>query len=691
MTKFTSKSVSKNRLSEQSSPYLLQHAENPVEWWPWCEEALIEAKEKNKPILLSIGYSACHWCHVMAHESFENADIAAVMNQLFVNIKVDREERPDLDKIYQQAHQLLNQRAGGWPLTVFLAADDLTPFFAGTYFPDKPRHGMPAFTEILQQIAAFYQENKPAISTQNESLRAAMQPPLPQTASVLDTQPLHAARHQLGQHFDQTYGGFGAAPKFPHPSNLQRLLKHWKQSKINQNEDKDAKHMLSLTLHAMASGGIYDQLGGGFYRYSVDEKWVIPHFEKMLYDNGALLSLYAEVWHTLEDTVFKRITEETAQWVIREMQSPEGGYYSTLDADSEGKEGQFYVWSNNEIKNLLTKDECQVVTDVFGFNQTANFEGRWHLHVYQNLRHVAERLNIEEKKAHQLLSQAKEKLLQQRQTRIHPGRDEKILTAWNGLMISGMAKAGRLLDRDDFLDSAEEAIEFIHDKLYIKNRLLANYKDGKAKLMAYLDDYVFLIQGLLEFLQARWNSKYLNFAIELADTVLEYFEDKKDGGFYFTANDHEKLFFRPKPAMDDAIPAGNAIAALTLNRLGHLLGETRYLQSAEKSLLHFHHAMNQIPYAFCSLLDALDEHITPAIIIVIRDEIKNKEQWLSVKISRTENILLFFIPKTVSNLPGLLSNHAYEQGGIAYLCQGNTCYPPATSPEQLIYLIEQRA
>ena len=360
-----------NRLAEETSPYLLQHAHNPVDWYGWNSEALAKARELNKPILLSIGYSACHWCHVMAHESFEDSQTAKVMNRLFINIKVDREERPDLDKIYQNAHQLLTQRGGGWPLTVFLTPDDQTPFFAGTYFPPERRHGMPSFVEIMEQIASVYQQNEADIRSQNQHLLEALNSLNPDQSSELDllnATPLDNALQQLAQNYDASWGGFGQAPKFPHPTNLERLLRHWAATDSNEQADTHARDMLLTTLHAMASGGIYDQLGGGFCRYSVDEKWMIPHFEKMLYDNGPLLSLYSRAWQASGHSVFKRIAEETAKWVMREMQAADGGYYSTLDADSEGEEGRFYVWTPQEVKALLTKDEYAVASRLYGLD-----------------------------------------------------------------------------------------------------------------------------------------------------------------------------------------------------------------------------------------------------------------------------------------------------------------------------------
>ena len=675
-----------NRLAKESSPYLLQHAHNPVDWYGWNSEALALARELNKPILLSIGYSACHWCHVMAHESFEDSKTAEVMNRLFINIKVDREERPDLDKIYQNAHQLLTQRGGGWPLTVFLTPDDQTPFFAGTYFPPEPRHGMPSFVEILQQIAAAFEQHETDIRSQNQHLLAALDSLNPNQSSELDQlnpTPLDGALQQLARNYDASWGGFGQAPKFPHPTNLERLLRHWAATGNRDQTDSRARDMLLTTLHAMASGGIYDQLGGGFCRYSVDEKWMIPHFEKMLYDNGPLLSLYSQAWRASGHSVFKRIAEETAEWVMREMQAAEGGYYATLDADSEGEEGRFYVWTPKEVKALLTKDEYAVASRIYGLDGPANFEGQWHLHVYQDIVPVAEALDITPEHATELLQSARKKLSAQREQRIRPGRDEKILTAWNGLMIKGMATAGRRLERPDFVASAQQAVDFIHAQLFQDGRLLASYKDGRGRLTAYLDDHVFLLDGLLELLQAEWRSSDLRFARQLADILIDQFEDKQHGGFYFTANDHEQLIHRPKPTMDDALPAGNGIAALVLARLGHLLGESRYLKAAERTLQNSWQTMSQMPYVHCALLDALEEYLYPPEIIVMRGE---KEYlaaaWRACQQGYAARRLCFAIPNEAKDLPGLLAQRKVADDLIAYHCSGTVCQPPInTLPE----------
>ena len=676
-----------NRLANETSPYLLQHAHNPVDWWPWCAEALEAAREQNKLILLSIGYSACHWCHVMAHESFEDEATAAVMNELYINIKVDREERPDLDKIYQTAHQLLAQRPGGWPLTMLLTPDDQTPFFAGTYFPVTPKHNMPAFKDILQRAHDFYRENRHDIAEQNQSLITALSQTEPLPANNhLSSAPIDQARRQLAQHHDKVYGGFGGAPKFPHPTNLERLLHHWSATLENGNEDKEALQMLNKTLSAMANGGIYDQLGGGFCRYSVDDEWMIPHFEKMLYDNGPLLALYSEAYLATGNTTYKRIAHETAQWVIREMQAPEGGYYSTLDADSEGEEGKFYVWKPEQVKQITTNEEYAVISQHYGLNQTPNFEGHWHLHTFMELSAIAAGCSITEQQAREQLDSARKKLFDARDKRVHPGRDEKILTSWNGLMIKGMASAARHLQNEDYLVSAQRAVDFIKDELVSNNRLLATYKDGRARLMAYLDDYAFLLDGLLTLLQTHWRKTDLDFALLLADALLEHFEDKDRGGFYFTAHDHETLIHRPKPASDEAIPSGNAIASLTLARLGHLIGQQSYLDASERALQYAWPSISQVPHAHAAFLHALEEHLYPPELFIIRGETQTALEWQrALNKHYVARRMVFNIPAGDAGLPGMLAQRNVEKNKtIAWHCSGTQCHPPLTSRKALL-------
>jgi uncharacterized protein YyaL (SSP411 family) len=674
-----------NHLRTETSPYLLQHADNPVDWYPWGAEALEKAHRENKPILLSIGYSACHWCHVMAHESFEDPATAELMNALFVNIKVDREERPDLDKIYQSAHALLTQRTGGWPLTMFLTPDQQIPFFGGTYFPPEPRHGLPAFTDLCQRVATFYRERSAELEQQNRSLidfMTSMNQVTVDSDGALDAMPLDVARQQLEKHFDAEHGGFGRAPKFPHPTSVERLLRHWAATRAAGAADQQALHMALFTLDRMALGGIYDQIGGGFCRYSVDDRWMIPHFEKMLYDNGPLLSLYSEAWAATGKPLYRRIVEQTAAWAMREMQAPEGGFYSSLDADSEGEEGRFYVWTPEQVRELLSEEEYRVLAPHLGFDREANFEGRWHAHLCADLDSLGERLGLDAGTLNARLESGRRKLFEAREQRVRPGRDDKILVSWNALMIKGMAQAARHFDAPEYSESAQRALAFIHATMWTNGRLFATCKDGRAHLPAYLDDYVFLIDAILELLQVRWNSADLDFALQLAGAVLERFADPA-GGFYFTADDHENLIQRPKPLSDDSMPAGNAVAAKVFGRLGHLLGDSRFLAAAEGTLKAAWNALQQGPYGHTGLLLALEEYLYPPETLIVRAGQDIKTWQDSVARDYAPKRLVFCIPDHVDDLPGLLAERAARDQSLAYLCQGTRCLPPVTSIQQL--------
>jgi len=522
-----------NRLAHETSPYLQQHAANPVDWYPWGTEALERARAEGKPILLSIGYSACHWCHVMAHESFEDPEVAEVMNRLFVNVKVDREERPDLDLVYQTAHQMLAQRPGGWPLTMFLTPEG-APFFGGTYFPKVQRYGLPGFAELCERIATIWRERQADIATQNAALEDAFGRTLPRSRAVREqfsADVIARLLDELRASFDATLGGFGGAPKFPHLPDLELCLR------------QGANEIVGVTLTRMCEGGVFDQLGGGFYRYSVDAQWMIPHFEKMLYDNGPLLGLLADAWLVTREPLYERAAAETAQWLMREMQSPEGGYYSSLDADSEHEEGKFYVWSRDEVRALLSAEEYAALARRFGLDRAANFEGRfWHLHGFERASDAAA----------PLVAAARAKLFAARAKRVRPGRDEKVLVSWNALAIRGMAHAGRVFRRPEWIASARRALDFLRARMWQGGRLQATYKDGRAHLNAYLDDYAFLVAALLELLQAEFRPGDLGWARALADVLLEQFEDPQLGGFFFTAAEHERLFHRPKPGHDQA-------------------------------------------------------------------------------------------------------------------------------------------
>ena len=677
-----------NLLAKETSPYLLQHADNPVDWYPWGDEAFAIAREQDKPVLLSIGYSACHWCHVMAHESFEDEATAEVMNELFVNIKVDREERPDVDKIYQTAQQLLTQRTGGWPLTMFINPDDQRPFFGGTYFPNEARYGMPAFSDLLKSVATYFREQREEVRRQGAKLTEVLgrlEPPAAGEDLEISAEPLGKLRDVLGRTFDTDYGGFGSAPKFPHPTTIDRLLRHWRDSASSDEPDLDALYMATLTLTRMADGGLFDHVGGGFCRYSVDRYWQIPHFEKMLYDNGPLLALYAQAYVATGDEDFAAVANATANWMLSDMQSPQGGFYATRDADSEGEEGLYYLWTPDEVQELLDAADYAVFAGRFGLDEPANFEGRWHLTVRRSIQDIAADAGLAEDDVLAVIERGKQTLLKARAGRIPPGRDEKQLTAWNALAIRGLAIAGRALEREDLVEAAVRAVDFIRATLFVDGRLLASYKDGEARFPAYLDDHAFLLDALLELLQARWSSEHLQFAVTLADTLLENFEDATSGGFFFTANDHEELIHRPKPLADESVPSGNGIAALALQRLGFLLGETRYLDAAERTLRTAWRAMDEYAHGHVTLLTALEEYLHHPEIVIIRGDKDEIGRWrdAAAKLYAPRR-LVFAIGRDEQSLPGALADRAAVDGDtVAYRCLGTHCELPVTSWEAL--------
>jgi len=671
-----------NQLALETSPYLQQHADNPVNWYAWNAASLQLARDQNKPILLSIGYSACHWCHVMAHESFEDINVAAVMNEHFINIKVDREERPDLDQIYQTAHHMLTRRNGGWPLTMFLSPDG-TPFFGGTYFPKEARYNLPAFPELLERVAEVYSDQREELAAQGEQIIAALAGMLPEAAGAdvaLNEQPLSLAVKQHLENFDPVNGGLGGAPKFLHPAELDLLLR---RSRATNNAQ--AAHAVHFSLQQMAQGGLYDQLGGGFCRYSVDERWDIPHFEKMLYDNGLLLGLYCDAWQSSGDPLFARVVEQTAAWVLREMQSPQGGYYSSLDADSEHEEGKFYVWQRDEIRQLLNDDEYTLIAAYYGLNQPANFENHdWNLRVSMPPTQLTAELGLSAAQATERLISAQKKLFTARELRVHPGRDEKILASWNGLMIAGMAKAARVFNRPDWLYSAQQAMDFVRSTLWRDGKLLATCKDGKAHLNAYLDDHAFLLDALLELMQAEFRSADLEFATQLADALLERFEDADAGGFFFTSHDHEVLIQRNKIGSDNATPSGNGIAAQALLRLALISGKTKYAQAAERCLKLFFPALQQSVAYHSSLCTALAEYLQPGSVLVLRGSNNDTAAWLdALRLSYLPGVMTIALADDAANLPDVLAKPRGEKT-TAWLCHGTQCLPPITDLGKLL-------
>ncbi|HEX8979557.1 MAG TPA: thioredoxin domain-containing protein [Parasulfuritortus sp.] len=665
-----------NALAQETSPYLLQHRDNPVDWHPWGPDALELAKREDKPILLSIGYSSCHWCHVMAHESFENEAVAAVMNRLFVNIKVDREERPDLDQIYQTALQTLTRRAGGWPLTMFLTPDQ-TPFFGGTYFPREPRFGLPGIVQLLESVAHAWRERRGEIEAQNDEVLRALAESMPAGPLPLELgeRPIRTAVADIKGGFDAERGGYNGAPKFPRPAELEFML---------HVGDAEARDQILFTLAKMAEGGLFDQVGGGFYRYSTDAMWLIPHFEKMLYDNGPLLGLYADAWARTQEPLFARTAEMTVDWLTREMRSPEGLFYSALDADSEHEEGKFYVWTPDQVRALLSDEEYAVAAPHWGLTRPANFEEKhWHLSVAKSPHAVAEDLNLAVDEAQRRLDSARRKLFEARSDRVRPGLDDKRLTSWNALTIRGLARAARRMDRPDWLVLARQAAEALKQRLWLDGRLMASYKDGRARFDAYLDDYAFLLAALLELLQADFRAEELNWAQELADALLARFEDGERGGFYFTGHDHERLILRPKPMHDTATPSGNGMAALNLIRLGHILGDTRYIEAGERTVRSFYAALASQPAPAPSLLTALHELLTPPCIAVLRGPETELSAWLrQIQPDTPDHALVFAIPSGTTDLPAALDKPA-RTGVTAYVCTGANCLPEIVQLSEL--------
>ncbi len=669
-----------NRLAGATSPYLQQHAENPVDWYTWGDEALTRARTENKPILLSVGYSACHWCHVMAHESFEDPQVAAAMNEHFDNIKVDREERPDLDQIYQTSHALLTRRSGGWPLTMFLAPSG-EPFFGGTYFPKQARHGLPGFLDLLPRVAAAYREQGDRMVEQNRRLADALASLEPEGgAAALPLDAPARALAGLKHTFDPVHGGFGGAPKFPHETELEFCLRTW-----GEKGDSEALAIARTTLDHMADGGIHDQLGGGFCRYSVDAEWTIPHFEKMLYDNGPLLALYADLARATGDARYGDVARDIVGWLVREMRAPDGAFYSSLDADSEGHEGKFYVWTRDEARASMSADEWAVAAPYFGLDQPPNFEGHaWNLRVSEPLDSIASRVAITMPDARTRLAGARAALFAARESRVRPGRDDKILTSWNALMIAGLARAARALDEPRWADLAFAAADALKQTVWRDGRLLATRRGAHADLNAYLDDYAFLLAALVELLQTRFRVEDFHWAGELANALLERFEDRERGGFYFTSHDHEKLFHRTKPGHDNATPSGNGMAAQALIAYGHLALEPRFVAAADRAMRLFAPALAESPGGFSTLLEALGALETPPASVLLAGDAGLCAQWQREREDAYRPAVRVFNLAGVPEVPAALAKGALPAtGAIAWVCHGTVCLPPITTREGL--------
>jgi len=675
-----------NRLVHETSPYLLQHKDNPVDWYPWGDEALGRARAEGKPIMLSIGYAACHWCHVMEHESFEDPETAALMNERFVNIKVDREERPDLDTIYMAAVQAITGQ-GGWPMTVFLTPDG-EPFYGGTYFPPEPRHGMPAFRTVLASVATAYGEQREEIARNiaalREHLRTGLQFAGQVSGETVTVGALDAAVDALGKDFDWVNGGFRGAPKFPQPMTLDFLLRQHIRTDSTQVLD-----MAERTLQKMATGGLYDQLGGGFHRYSVDAVWLVPHFEKMLYDNALLVPVYLHAYQVTGNEFYRRIVVETLDWATREMVDPAGGFYSTLDADSEGHEGKFYVWTVDELTALLGADAARLVAAYYDVTARGNFEGVNILHVGEPLAAVAERIGVDPPVVQAALDRARPVLFAARERRVHPGRDEKVLTAWNGLMLRAFAEAAALLDRADYRATAERAAAFALATLRRDGLLLRTYKDCQSKLNGYLEDYAFLADGLLALYDATFDPRWLTEVHSLADTMVAQFWDDADGGFFDTGRDHEALIARPKSVFDNAIPAGNSVAIEVLQRLAVIYDDTEYAEKADRVLRSLWETMTRYPTGFGRILCALDFALaTPQEVALVGALDAPDTAALTAALRRRfrpNTVIALRQPDTAEDdQPALLRARDQIDGqATAYVCERYTCQLPVTTPDAL--------
>ena len=670
-----------NHLQHESSPYLLQHVDNPVDWYPWGTEAMELAKAQDKPILLSIGYAACHWCHVMAHESFEDEATAAQMNADFINIKVDREERPDIDSIYMQAVNAMIGR-GGWPMTVFLTPEG-KPFYAGTYFPNEPRHGMPSFRQILSGVSqAWSRDRKNVMGSAGEvadQLRALSSVGF--EAQPLDREIWKSAMRALGQRFDATWGGFGDAPKFPQPMTIELLLRE-----SLGRQGSDALEMSELTLQKMAEGGMYDQLGGGFARYSVDRRWLTPHFEKMLYDNAQLARVYLHAWQVTDNALYRRVTEETLDYVLREMQHEKGGFYSSQDADSEGVEGKFYVWSAEEIREALAGD-ADTFMRMYGVSDEGNWEGLNILNLHLDPKGLAAQLELGAEALEARMAMARAKLYALRSKRVWPGLDDKVLTSWNGLMLGALAEAGQALGRPDYISAAKLNADFVRRTMrQDSGRLFRTWKAGSdAKYNAYLEDYAFLADGLLALYEATFETRWIDWARELAELMLAHFRDSENGGFFDTSDDHEQLIHRPKDLQDNAVPSGSSMAASVLLKLSLLMGDGNYWRIAEESIATMSKFMSQYPSGFAQWLNAASFLLSEPREIAL---IGNHEELAPL----LEVIRNHYRPFQVvaagdggegAPLPLLENRFRVDGKGTAYVCRRFICQAPVTDPQEL--------
>ena len=675
----------KNRLSEEISPYLLQHAGNPVDWYPWGPEALEKAKKEDKPIFVSIGYSSCHWCHVMAHESFENEETAGIMNELFVNIKVDREERPDIDAIYMKSVVLMNGH-GGWPMSVFLTPDQ-EPYFGGTYFPPAPKYNRPGFPQILQQASDQYHNQKAQLQSRANRLLESIRkpPPTPRTDPSPAHQLISKTVELLAERFDETYGGFGSGMKFPEPMVYSLFLRHWFQSESN-----NPIMMADKSLTKMAEGGVYDQLGGGFHRYSTDRKWLAPHFEKMLYDNALMAKLYLEGFQATKQEIYQRIPGEIFDYVLREMTSPEGGFYSSQDADTEGGEGNYFLWDMKEVLDLLGPRNAKVFSRAYGVTSIGNFEHRNILHIKEALEKISKEEDIPIFEVDHIVKTGKKALFDVREKRSKPGRDEKILTGWNGLMITALATGYSLFREERILEAAVHCGEFIWKNLWQDGALFRVFKEGQVRVNGCLEDYAYLLEGFLALYEASFNTVWLERSTELADVMIAKLWDEESGGFFISGND--ALVARLKNPEDEAIPSGNAVAAMNLFRLGGLTGKSIYLEKGRQTVQAFRDEMEHRPAAFCGMLAALGFQESSPVEIVLAGDTADPvyKELLEVvyKDYRPNKLVAGYRgEKSVRWVPWMEGRKEIAGKPTAYVCKDQTCHPPVHTAEALDNLL----
>jgi uncharacterized protein YyaL (SSP411 family) len=668
-----------NRLIHETSPYLLQHAHNPVDWYPWDEEAFSRAKAEDKPVLVSIGYSACHWCHVMEHESFEDEATAQLMNENFVNIKVDMEERPDVDQIYMQFVQITTGR-GGWPMTVFVTPDKV-PFFGGTYFPPEPRYGMASFRQILLGVADAWRERRDEIMhSATDILGELRRASIGGTSVAITPEISDGAFASFERAFDGTNGGFGGAPKFPPAMSMEFLLRFHRRT-----GNARALEMVRKTADKMAGGGIYDQIGGGFHRYSVDAVWLVPHFEKMLYDNAQLVRIYLHLWQITRDENYRRVAVEILEYVRREMLDASGGFYSTQDADSEGEEGKFFVWTPAEIEGLLGEKDAQVFNFYFDVSEEGNFEGNSILNRNFNVDAAARALKMETGEIESILDRGRKRLFEEREKRVKPHRDEKVLTAWNGLMLAAFAEAAAVFDNSEYMEVARKNADFILSELSDHGRLLRTWKDGKAKLNAYVEDYANVADGLLELFQVSAEIRYFTEAVRLANLMITEFWDAEEGGLYFTSKDHEELIVRNKDYFDNATPSGNSVAADVFLKLTKLTGDDKYERFALAILRQAASQIRRYPQGFGRALSAIEFHLADvkeiAIIAEPHSDLEKTvwQHYLPNKVVARASAGAV----DVTGLPLLSDRSAVDGLPTAYVCEHFVCQRPVTEAVDL--------